>query len=61
MEKSEQLQVIREIMRRDIILTYTLSCTECNFNFLPMKTYSKQGNSFCQCPDCGEVNMIETK
>lgn len=57
--KSEQLQVIRRVLRGDIIHQYTLSCTECNFSFLPMKTYSKQGNSFCHCPDCGEVLLVD--
>ena len=59
MDLQEQVTIIEKSERMKSIEKYATIC-ECGFTFVTMEYYVVDGNAFCECGDCGEVNLLES-
>lgn len=57
LERTKTLRCIQSIMRKSTIDSYMTEC-DCGFKFMPMLTYSKDGNRYCKCGECGELLLL---
>ncbi len=56
-KQTEAVAIISNILRKNVIDTYTVQCG-CGFTFVPMTHWVKEGEKYCECGACGEVNLL---